>query len=513
MNARHYDWIAYHGRYTPEKLACVDLGSGRRLTYRALHRRINAVARLLADDLGVRDGDRVCVVARSCSDVFEIQFACAKLGAIFLPVNWRLTVNELEVILRDADPVALLHEREFTSTAEELKARIGLDACVDFGGGAPDTRYERAIREYQDAGFVDHPVDVESTWAMLYTSGTTGRPKGAMLSYRMMLTNVLNFSFPARLGPGTVFLCAMPTFHTGGLNCYSNPVFHAGGTVVIMREFEPAEALELMMDRDLGVTHFFGAPAHYLFVSQQPGFARAAFPAMAIAGLGAAPPTHTLIKAWLDKGVPLQPAYGMTEIGPAILISDLQRVREKVGSAGQPVMHGDFKIAAPDGRELPPGEIGEIWVKGPTLMSGYWRQPEVTASSFHDGWFRTGDAAHRDDEGFVFIVDRLKDMYISGGENVYPAEVENVISAIPEVSAAAVVGIPDATWGEVGRAFIIVRPGCTLAAEAVQTHCRRNLAKYKVPKVVTFVDSFPRTPTGKLLKRALREWDRTSDRS
>lgn len=503
MHSRYYDWIGHHARSKPGKTAIVDLATDRRLTYRQFDARVTSLAAFLSRDCAIKQGDRVCLIAKSCLEAFELQFACARIGAIFLPVNWRLTVHELEYIVTNATPAVLVVEQAFADIADQLAGRVEGCGVVAFSGGSGDTRYEQALAVHRDSSIERTSVDMESTWLILYTSGTTGHPKGAMLSYRMMLTNVLNFA-PARVTQDSVFLCAMPTFHTGGLNCYSNPVFHAGGTVLIMRDFDPASALTLLEDREAGITHFFGTPAHYLFIAQQPGFDGARFPALKIAGLGGAPATDTLVSQWVSKGVPLQPAYGMTEIGPAITITELDRVRDKIGSAGQPALHVDFKIAAPDGQERDIGEVGEIWVKGPVLMSGYWQRPDATAEAFSDGWFRTGDAAYRDADGYVFIVDRLKDMFISGGENVYPVEVENVIAAAPGVSAVAVIGVTDPTWGEVGRAFVIAKEGHDVTSDAIIAHCQNRLAKFKIPRSIVFVAEFPRTASGKVLKRDLR---------
>lgn len=234
-------------------------------------------------------------------------------------------------------------------------------------------------------------------------------------------------------------------------------------------------------------------------------FETATFPTMKIAGLGGAPASTTLIRTWMAKGIPFQPAYGMTEIGPAITIMNEERLQEKVGSSGQPVMNLELRIVTTDGQDAKTGEIGEIWVKGPVLLSGYWNLPDESAKALSEGWFRTGDAAWMDEEGYVFIVDRYKDMYISGGENVYPTEVENVLCAYKDVLAAAVVGIADDRWGEVGCAFIVPRAGRTIDQQALMEHCRQNLAKYKLPKVVRIVDTLPRTASGKVLKGELRQ--------
>lgn len=506
MQAMYYDWVAFHARRSPMKIALMDSDGQMTLSYAELDTRVQKLAAALQREYCVQPGDSIMVLARTGPQAFEIQFACARLGAIFLPVNWRLTLPELSYIAADAKPVVILHEKEFEENARELAKAGNVGALtIDAPGGSSVSEYERLIRNADSACFVLHKSSWEATWILLYTSGTTGRPKGAMLSYRMMYFNAMNFIPSVKLGSDTKFLCAMPTFHTGGLNCYANPVLFCGGTVITMRDFDADKALDLMTDRGVGLTHFFGVPSMYLMMSQLHAFEDATFPAMKIAGLGGAPASTTLVRAWMTKGIPFQPAYGMTEIGPAITIMNEERLKDKVGSSGQPVMNLEFRIVTPDEKDAKVGEIGEIRVKGPVLLSGYWNLPEESAKSLSDGWFRTGDAAWMDDEGYVFIVDRYKDMYISGGENVYPTEVENVISAYKDVLAAAVIGIPDARWGEVGCAFIVPKAEKTIDEEALMEHCRNNLAKYKLPKSVHIVDALPRTASGKVLKGELRK--------
>jgi fatty-acyl-CoA synthase len=497
------DWIAHHAKSRPQHIAVREATGGRAVSYAELDRRITLLAAGLAADHRVGPGDRVMVITKNCLEAFELLFACARLGAIFVPVNWRLALPEVRYIARDAEPRVVVHESEFAQSAAAATDATAA-AAIEIAAADPTRGYERLLTRALPAGWQPRAVDWESTWKILYTSGTTGNPKGAMLSYRMMYFNVLNFASPVKLGCDSTFLCVMPLFHTGGLNCYATPVFYFGGTVVLMREFDPAQALAMMSDPALRISHFFGVPQIYSALAQLDEFAAAEFPAMVVAGAGGAPASDTLVKRWLDKGVPLQPAYGMTEIGPAITIIPLDRVQQKIGSAGQPAMNLELRITDQTGAPVERGRIGEIRVRGPVVMSGYWRNPAATEAAMGDGWFRTGDAARMDEDGFVFIVDRFKDMYISGGENVYPNEVENVISACPGVLSVAVIGVGDEQWGEVGCAYVVPLAGHTLTAELIEAHCRPNLARYKIPKKFVFVGELPRTASGKVMKRELR---------
>ena len=261
----------------------------------------------------------------------------------------------------------------------------------------------------------------------MYTSGTTGQPKGAIITHGMTFWNCVNLGGPAYISPSSVLLTVLPLFHTGGLNCYTNPVLHAGGTVLIMRAFDPGLALQLINDPAQGINQFFGVPSIYQFMAQHPAFATSDFSRLVIGGVGGAPMPVPLLKVWEERGVALQQGYGMTETSPAVLTLDKEDAARKAGSSGKPVLHTEVRIVRPDGTDADVGELGELWVRGPNVTPGYWNRPDANASSFTDGWLHTGDATRIDDEGFYYIVDRWKDMYISGGENVYPAEVESVL--------------------------------------------------------------------------------------
>ncbi|ANK83038.1 MAG: acid--CoA ligase [Rhizobiales bacterium NRL2] len=504
MAVKVYDWLAKNAAFRGDHLAMCDLASGRRFSYRRANDRAGRVATWLTEDFGIGRGDRVGVLAPNTTDVLEIQFACAKLGAVFLPLNWRLTVPELCFIARDAGPKALIHGEEFADSARAVAAEVGIPHLAQTKGDGSDSPYERGIARHlvpTEMVALDH----DDLWTIMYTSGTTGLPKGAMITHGMTFWNTVNLGLPHRITPDAVQLTVLPLFHTGGLNCYTNPVLHAGGTVHVMKAFDPKACLDLLTDRKLGITHFFGVPANYQFMAQQPEFETADLSGVRMAGIGGAPSSLSLLETWDRKGLGLAQGFGMTETSPSVLVLDAADAMTAPGSSGKPVMHNDVRIVDENGEDVAPGEVGELWVRGPNITPGYWNRPEATAETITDGWLHTGDATRMDERGFYYIVDRTKDMYISGGENVYPAEVENVIYQLDGIAEAAVIGLPDDKWGEIGCAVIVLKKGAELTGEAIIAHCRRNLATYKTPKRVEFISELPRNATGKVLKRELRD--------
>jgi fatty-acyl-CoA synthase len=499
-SVRYYDWIAHFGRRTPDKTAVVDLASGRRFNYAQFDARIARLATHLRQRLDIKRGDRVAVLALNTTDTLEVQFACGRIGAVFLPLNTRLTVPELQYIVGDAAPTLMIHDADLTEIALSVARLCKVPSLLQLG---PDGSYEAAIataKPLQQAEIVT--LDDMST--IMYTSGTTGQPKGAIITHGMTFWNCVNLGGPAYISPSTVLLTVLPLFHTGGLNCYTNPVLHAGGTVLIMRSFEPGAALQLISDPANGINQFFGVPSIYQFMAQHPAFAGSDFSRLVICGVGGAPMPVPLLKTWEERGVALQQGYGMTETSPAVLTLDREDAARKAGSSGKPVLHTEVRIVRPDGGDADVGELGELWVKGPNITPGYWNRPDANQSSFTDGWLHTGDAARIDEEGFYYIVDRWKDMYISGGENVYPAEVESVLHQLAAIAEAAVIGIPSEQWGETGMAIIAVKPGCTITEAEIHAHCQANLARFKRPRLIEFVDALPRNATGKIHKPTLR---------
>ncbi len=499
---RHYDWLAHHARMRPNAPCWTDLHSDRSFTWREAEDRCARLASHLSRNCGVKRGDRIAVLAMNSTDVMEIHSACAKIGAIFLPINWRLAPPEVDFILSDSEPQALIHDGATADLVGQLSVRAP-HVIATTGGGQPSP-YEEAIA----AAGPDVPLEImdhEDIWTIMYTSGTTGRPKGAPNTYGMAFWNAVNLGVPTGAAPDSVGLTMLPLFHTGGLNTFTTVLLHAGGHSLIMRAFDPGQALGYISDPARKVSHFLVVPAMYLFMSQHPDFETADFSRIRTAAVGGAPTPVPLLETYKAKGVAITQGFGMTETSPCVSIQTPETAFGKPGSAGRPALHCELKVMKEDGTEAAPGEIGELWCKGANITPGYWRRPEANAKEFTDGWFHTGDAAKIDAEGDLWIVDRWKDMYISGGENVYPAEVENVLYAIPGVAEAAVVGMPDDRWGEVGCAFIARKPGAAVSAGDVIDWCQGKLARFKIPARVEFVAALPRNATGKVLKRELRQ--------
>ena len=504
----YFDWSAHQASTRPNGVAISDLETGAELTYAQLDQRACALATHL-QAIGIKQGDRVAVLARNCAHFFELEFACGKIGCIGVPLNWRLTVAELEYILNDCAPGVLLYDTQFAEQAEELQGLCNIETLLSIDLDDPARgSYEAALAGVMKQGverFTPVPLTLDDVGLIMYTSGTTGHPKGAMITHGMNFINAVNLGIPARISPDTVQLVLLPLFHTGGLNCYANPVLHAGGQILLMREFDPGAALKVLGDVSWGVTHIFAVPAPYQFMLQHPDFATTDLTRLQIAGVGGAPCAQAILQGWSDRDVAMTQGWGMTETSPGGIGLDANDAQRKIGSAGKALLHTAIKIVDEQGVSLGHGEVGELLIRGPNVTPGYWNNPEATAATFDGDWLRTGDAAKFDEEGFVYIVDRSKDMYISGGENVYPAEVENVIYQLPQLAEAAIIGVPDDRWGEVGLACLVVKPNQTITADDVIGHCLGKLAKFKVPQRIEFIEALPRNATGKVLKRVLRD--------
>jgi fatty-acyl-CoA synthase len=509
----HFDWIQRHAERTPDKLAMVDAHSGRKLTYAQFNARANRLASFFKDTLGIQQGDRVSILAQNSSDYYEALFACGKLGAILNTLNWRLAVPELEFILNDCAPRALIYEPDFAEAVEALRSKISCGSYVVLGDEAPEGEwtYERALETGSPESVAMPPLKYTDTWAILYTSGTTGRPKGAQVTYGNFFYNAVGMGQAIDLTSQDVNLNVLPTFHAGGLGLYAGPIFHAGGTLVVMRAFDPSELLRLI--KEWQVTALLLVPSIYLMLAQFPDFDKYDRSSVRHWGSGGSSLPPSLVQQFAEKDIIIQQGFGMTETGPTVFIIGQKDAVRKAGSVGKPVLHTDVCIMDQDHNVLGPNEVGELCIRGGNVTSGYWNRPQATAEAIVDHpstssggpWLHSGDAAKYDEEGFYYIVDRWKDMFISGGENVYPAEVENVIYQHPAVAEVAVIGVPHPRWQEVGKAIVVVKEGHTLNEEEIIEFCQGKLARYKIPKSAAFVDLLPRTAAGKVLKRELRQ--------
>jgi fatty-acyl-CoA synthase len=462
-------WIRDRARTTPARIAIDHLD--RTVTYAELDRRSDELAGALGAR-GLRRGDRVATLTGNSAEHVALLFACAKTGLILLPLSWRLAAAELAYQLEDAGPGILLVEEEHA----ELAAATG-----------------RAFEpiELEPAGDVPEvAVADDDPLFLIYTSGTTGKPKGALLTHANCFWTNLSFDRVAGVAGDDVVLQVLPQNHCGGWNVQPLLAWWKGATVVLERGFDAARALDLIERKR--ITTMMGVPAVYLFLAQEPRFAEADLSSLRTAVVGGAPMPVPLLETWQERGVAIVQGYGLTEAAPNVLCLPPEDAARKAGYAGKPYPHVDVTI----------GEGGELLVRGPNVFPGYWRNPEATAAAFKDGWLATGDVVERDEEGYYRICGRLKDMYISGGENVYPAEIEEVLHEHPAVVEAAVVGVPDERWGESGVAFVVLTGDAT-EAELIE-HCRERLARFKVPTAVHVVDALPRSGMGKVVKAELR---------
>jgi fatty-acyl-CoA synthase len=489
-------------RLNPDDIAIVDTGRGEEQTYAELEARASALAAFLRDDWGIQAGDRIAIIAMNGAPLLELLFACAKIGALLVPLNWRLAIPELTYILDDCAPRALVHGPEFAEVARDLREAASIDRALGLDDDG-ETIYADALEA--GAGAAIHMPDRahDDVWGLLYTSGTTGRPKGVIQTFGMITVNHLNIGLPIGLTGQDKTLNLLPQFHTGGLNLHTLPTLIAGGTAIVQRAFEPDETLRLLAER---TTAFFGVPAVYQALRDHPDFAQSDLSGVRSWASGGAPMPVAVIRAYADRGITIRQGFGMTETGPTVFLIDEANALTKAGSVGKPQLFVEVKIVDRDGQEVGPGEGGELLVRGPGVTPGYWQQPDVTAETIEpDGWLHSGDVARRDEDGYYTIVDRWKDMFISGGENVYPAEVENVLHDHPEIADVAVVGIPDEKWGEVGLAVVVPASDPVPTANDVAAFCADRLARYKIPRRVEVVDELPRNAAGKILKGDLRD--------
>ncbi|GAA1268886.1 long-chain fatty acid--CoA ligase [Pseudonocardia aurantiaca] len=501
------DWVRTNaGRYGDD-LALENAETGERHTWRQLDQRAGALAGHLRDRYGVGVGDRVLLLAEGDTRTFEVQFACMRLGAILVPLNWRLAVPELVELAADVEPAVAILDGVWHDTGLKIAEATGVRHLLGWRcpGDSQDVEdYEAAIATATPAE-PRTDLSVELPTHILHTSGTTGRPKGAITTVKTLSWHALNLAGRVNGGPGTKLLNPMPLFHAGGLTTIATPVLMTGGAVTTMRRFEPDRVLAVLGDPTQGVTHFTAPPIMWASLSALPGFADADFSTLRLAEVAGGVPPLPLLERWRSRGVVLQQAYGGTELGPAVTGMPRDAVADRPSSCGRAVPFTHVRLVTADGTDAATGEVGEVWLKGPSVTPGYWRKNgPVEPARTEDGWFRTGDAARRDADGFYYLVDRVKDMYKSGGENVAPAEVERVLITHPDVLDVAVVGIPDPTWGEVGRAFVVVRPGTTVTLDGLREFCRERIAGYKAPRSLVVVEDLPRNSTGKVSKAALR---------
>ena len=488
-------WTTDRARTAPRRIAVYDGPTA--LSYEVLEARAEHLAGVL--HAAYAPGERIATITGNTADHVVLFFACAKAGMVLVPLSWRLSARELADQLADAEPALLLVEQEFDALADSAlsrlpqpppKQRLGLDG-VEAGFGGPPRQSAR------------YPVRDHDPLLMVYTSGTTGRPKGAVLSHANCFWTNLSLSRVVPLSQDDVVLAVLPQFHVGGWNSQPLLAWWAGASVVLERSFDAGRALQLIDQH--GVTTTMAVPTMYLLLAEHPDLAASDLRTLRHALVGGAPMPEPLLRLWHSRGVGLAQGYGLTEAAPNVLCLPPDDASRKIGFAGKPYPYVEVTLADPDtGRPLDDSaDEGELLVRGPNVFTGYWRNVRETEVALRDGWLHTKDVVRRDAEGFYRVLGRLDDMFISGGENVSPAEIENVLYTHPSVCEAAVIGRPDERWGQVGVAFVVPRAGSRIDPEELIAHCRRELAAYKVPRGIQLVDELPHSPIGKLLRREL----------
>jgi fatty-acyl-CoA synthase len=494
MNFPVFDILAKRAELGPGRVAFEDISSGAQVSYYELNQHTGRTTALLAN-LGVKHGDCVALLCRNRIEFFELLFACARLGAILVPLNWRMPANELAPLLDDCGAILLIYGSEDANTAISLADNDRLLLNLD------DSFHDRRDANESLQGRVNWPAD--ETWYLLYTSGTTGKPKAVIQTYGMALANYINIAQAMGLRENDTSLNYLPLFHTGGINLTTLPALIMGARTLITPGFDLECTVDLLETGRLDT--FFGVPAIYQAISLHSRFNELDLSKVRCWGCGGAPMPDKLLQQFAKRGATVLNGMGMTETGPTIFLMDEANAMHKIGSVGKPQLLAAVRLVDAHGKDVPQGTTGELWFSGLGITPGYYKRPDATAEAFsEDGWLRSGDLGCQDEDGYYYIVGRLKDMYISGGENVYAAEVEGLLAGHPGILEAAVIGVPDERWGEVGCAYLLQQPGhMPPADEELVSFCKQNMATYKVPKYFIRVDDFARTAAGKVQKHLL----------
>lgn len=492
------DWLKKWSHYSPENIAVKDGDTGEQFSYKKLFELACQGAHILKDRFQVQKGDRIALLATNEMESIFLFFAAQRLGAILVPVNFRLTPREVDHILGDCQPQVLIYQETFQPLVDSLTVSLPFKALLQ-GSDSFGHQVRTAEVSNIDSGF---HADFEDPSMILYTSGTTGAPKGAILSHRMIFWNSINTSLRLNIHQHDSTVIFLPFFHTGGWNVLTTPFWHRGAKIVFLKKFDADRILELSETEN--ATLLFGVPTTMDMMARSILFEKVNLSKVRYAIVGGEPMPVDLIRTWDQKGIPVRQGYGLTEFGPNVFSLNETDAIRKIGSIGFPNFYIETKVVDDHGQQVPVNEIGELILKGPSMMSGYWKNEKATKETIKDGWLYTGDLVRQDEEGYVYVVGRKKDMYISGGENVYPPELEQVLRQLNGIREVAVIGVPDEKWGEVGRAYI-VKESEAVSEELVKNHCLKNLAKFKIPKYFSFVPELPKGDSGKILKRRLLE--------
>lgn len=508
--ANQFDYLSKREVFSPEVEALVDLETGRRYTYRVFNERANQVANFLQKEIGFQKGDRLCILAQNSLEYWEAFFGCQKSGGIFSPLNWRLVGRELAGLIEDLTPSALFFDKDMAIVASELKPEVSIEHWISLSSDGKEFDdclvYEEVMKDAASNPPSEVNLSYEDPMGIVYTGGTTGLPKGALITYRQVAFNTL--STIRDILPGDVYINHLPLFHVGGLYVYAIPLFILGGKVIQMKRWD----LDILIDaiNEEKPNFFFAVPTQYRMLMNHSNFGSIDFSSVRFLTSGGESLPIDIIRTFREKhGVKFKQGFGMTEVGPGCFALDPWDAERKIGSIGTPNFFIDAKVVDPEtGKKCNANKVGELLFRGPTVTIGYWNRPELNKTLLdEEGWFKTGDMVYFDEEGYYYVVDRVKDMFISGGENVYPREIEKVLEQHPKIAEVQVIGVPDLKWGEVGRAIVVLKPGQEATEMEIIDFCKDKLAKFKIPKSVVYIDNFTLyiSGAGKILKRKLQQ--------
>jgi len=492
------DWIDQWSAETPGK--CALIFEGQSFTYLEVAHEVREYSARLRHSFGIKRGDRVAYLGLNSPGFLFLIFACARIGALIAPLNWRLAQVELKTLVKDAEPRLLIADRSMQAGWTDDPEFNDCEFVSMSHDCADGWKYFFAESVNSETGT---PKDcAEDPLLLVYTSGTTGAPKGALLAHNALLANAINSQAMHQLSAEDLSLVSLPFFHVGGLNILTTPTLFVGGTVILQRTFEPQAMLAAMMNEK---------PTRVPIVSAQmppilnlPGWQEARFPLLKSVTTGASPVSPVVYSSWQEKGIAVLQVYGATETCPIAINTNLGEELPGIGTAGRAAAGCKVKIVDDDAREVAQGQAGEILISGDNVMSSYWRNQSATAAALRDGWYLSGDIGYQDKEGYYYIVDRKKDMIISGGENIYPAEIEALLMQHEGIAEAAVIARPDERWGEVPIAAVLCKEKHDLSENEILTSLEGRLGRYKIPKAVVFVTDFPRNSVGKIQKFILR---------
>ncbi len=494
-----FDWLKKWALYTPGRMALREHDRDLQWTYSEFNKRVNALAQYLIDDLKINKDDRIAVYSKNRAEYVFLFYACVKTGAILVPLNFRLTPVELDVLISDAEPKVFIYESEFKDQVSLLKSLEPIKIKSEMNSITPFLTENMTLDHVNP----ERPITEDDLVMILYTAGTTGLPKGAMINHRMLFWNSINTSLRLDLNSMDHTQSFAPFFHTGGWNVLLTPFIHHGASHTLLSGFDADEILTLMEKEKS--TILFGVPTMLQMMSDSPLFDKVDLSGVRYAIVGGAPMPIPLINRWHAKGIFIRQGYGLTEVGPNCFSLHQDDAIRKKGSIGFPNFYINAKIMDENGNEQRINEPGELWLKSPVVTPGYWRKEKESREAITNGWFHTGDIVRKDDEGYFYVVDRKKNMFISGGENVYPAEVEKYLYTISGIKEAAVIGVHDEKWGEVGKAFVVLETKAKLTEQEILNNCKGKLAKYKIPKYVHQIDALPKNEAGKIDRKALRK--------